>query len=117
VQLFLVIFLGFIAGTLSSLLGIGGGIVLVPGMVFLLDLPIKKAIGTSLAIIIPTALMGVYQHTTYGNVNWRWVFLITIGSISGAYIGALLGRFIPVDILKKVFAILIVIVAVKLWRG
>ncbi|MBO8167923.1 MAG: sulfite exporter TauE/SafE family protein [Thermoanaerobacteraceae bacterium] len=112
-----VIVLGLIAGTLSSLLGIGGGIILVPGMIFLLDLPVHKAIGTSLAIIIPTAIMGVYQHSIYGNVNWKWVLFITVGSVTGAYIGAYLSRIIPADILKKLFAVLLVLVAVKLWRG
>ncbi|WP_366924683.1 sulfite exporter TauE/SafE family protein [Metallumcola ferriviriculae] len=112
-----IILLGLLAGVLSSLLGIGGGIVLVPGMIYLLGLPVDKAVGTSLAIILPTALVGVYRHTTYGNVDWKAGLLIIVGSVTGAWLGAWLSRLIPAEILKKLFAGLIVLVAIKMWRG
>ncbi len=116
-QFVAVVLLGLIAGVLSSLLGIGGGIVLVPGMIYLLNLPVDKAVGTSLAIILPTALMGVYRHSVYGNVNWKVALLIITGSVTGAYLGAWLSRFVPADILKKIFALFITLVAIKMWRG
>ena len=116
-QVISMIILGLAAGILSSLLGIGGGILLVPGMTFLLGLPIEKAVGTSLAIILPTALVGVYRHSVYGNVNWKIGLLIMVGSVTGAYIGAWLSRFIPAELLKKIFAVFILLIAVKMWRG
>ena len=61
-------------GILSGLFGVGGGIVMVPAMVLLLSPPIrdiKQAIGTSLVVIIPTALMGSFKHFQQGNVEWR----------------------------------------------
>lgn len=116
-QLTMIVLLGLVAGILSSLLGIGGGILLVPGMIYLLQLPMEIAVGTSLAIILPTALVGVYRHNAYGNVDWKVALLIMTGSVTGAYLGAWLSRFIPAPILKKVFAVFILLVAVKMWRG
>lgn len=111
------ILLGLVAGILSSLLGIGGGILLVPGMMFLMDLPIKTAVGTSLAIIVPTVITGVFRHAVYGNVDWKLALLICLGAVTGAYLGALLSDYVPGDILKKIFAVFLLVMAVKMWRG
>jgi len=113
----LIIIMGLIAGILSSLLGIGGGILLVPGLIFLLNFEIHKAIGTSLAVILPTALIGVYRHNVYGNINWKTGLLIAIGSVIGAYLGAWLSKILPAEILKKTFVIFILVIAFKLWRS
>ncbi|MGI6679258.1 MAG: sulfite exporter TauE/SafE family protein [Dehalobacterium sp.] len=112
-----IILLGLVAGILSALLGVGGGIILVPGMMYLLKLPIKIAVGTSLAIIIPTSIMGVYQHHLNGNVNWKVMLLISAGAILGAYIGAILNEHLSADTLRKIFAILLIIIAIKTWHG
>jgi len=113
----IVVLLGLSAGVLSSLLGVGGGIILVPGMMFLLNVPIKTAVGTSLAIILPTALIGVYRHTTLGNVDWKVAVLISIGTVVGAYLGVWLNEYLPEDIVKKIFVVLLLFMAVKIWRG
>lgn len=116
-HIFIIITLGLAAGILSSLLGIGGGVILVPGMMYLLGFSIKTAAGTSLAIIIPTAIIGVYQHNALGNIDWKTVLLISIGTVTGAYLGVWLGKIMPVYILRKVFAVLLIISAVKMWKG
>lgn len=113
----IVISLGLAAGIFSALLGVGGGVILVPGMVFLLGMEMHKAIGTSLAIIIPTALMGVYRHNLHGNIEWKSSLLIIVGSIGGAYIGAWISNFLPAETLRKIFVIFMLVTAFKMWRG
>lgn len=113
----LILLTGLLAGTLSSLLGIGGGIILVPGMVYLLGMELNKAIGTSLAIIIPTALIGVYRHNLNGNVDWHAMPLIAIGTITGAFIGTWLIQYLPPAILRKIFVVFLLITAFKMWKG
>lgn len=117
VHIVMIILLGLSAGILSSLLGVGGGIILVPGMMYLLNLPIKTAVGTSLAIILPTALIGVYRHSALGNVDWKVALLISVGTVTGAYLGVWLNELLPPDILRKVFVVFLIIMAIKLWRG
>lgn len=79
---------GFAAGFLSGLLGIGGGVVLVPSFVYILRLPLKKAFGTSLAVITIIAIPGTIVHSLIGHVS-GWIFLyLTVGAIPGAYLGA-----------------------------
>ncbi|WP_214658848.1 sulfite exporter TauE/SafE family protein [Candidatus Formimonas warabiya] len=113
----LVISLGLLAGILSSLLGVGGGIILVPGMMYLLKIPIKTAIGTSLAIILPTAIIGVYRHGLNGNVNWKVTLLISLGTVTGAYLGVWLNEVLSVETLRKIFVVLLIVMAIKIWRG
>jgi len=108
---------GLISGVASGLFGVGGGIVMVPAMLFLLSPPIrdiKQAIGTSLIVIIPTALMGGYKHFTQGNVEWRTAAALLPLAIAGGYLGAWLTTQIPVDGLKRAFGGLLVLVGAKL---
>jgi len=112
-----IISLGLAAGIFSALLGVGGGVILVPGMVFLLGVEMHKAIGTSLAIIIPTAIMGVYRHNLQGNIEWKSIVLIVGGSIVGAYIGAWISNFLPAETLRKIFVVFMLLTAFKMWKG
>jgi uncharacterized membrane protein YfcA len=82
--------IGLFSGVASGLFGVGGGIVMVPAMVYFLSPPIKdikQAIGTSLVVIIPTALMGSYKHFQQGNVEWRTVAALVPLAIAGSYLG------------------------------
>jgi uncharacterized membrane protein YfcA len=83
--------IGLVSGVTSGLFGVGGGIVMVPAMIFLLSPPIrdiKQAVGTSLLVIIPTALMGSYKHFTQGNIEWRTALSLAPLAIAGSYFGA-----------------------------
>lgn len=113
----LIIGLGLLAGIFSALLGVGGGVILVPGMVYLLGMEMHKAIGTSLVIILPTALMGVYRHNLMGNIEWKSSLLIIVGSVVGAYVGAWVSSFLPAEVLKKIFVVFLLVTAFKMWRG
>ena len=109
--------IGLVSGVASGLFGVGGGIVMVPAMMFFLSPPIrdiKQAIGTSLIVIIPTALMGSYKHFTQGNVDWRTAVALAPLAIGGSYVGAWLTTHIPADNLKRAFGGFIILVGVRL---
>ncbi|WP_298038391.1 sulfite exporter TauE/SafE family protein [uncultured Desulfuromonas sp.] len=114
--------LGSLAGFLAGLLGIGGGIILVP--LFLWCFPaagfpsahlVHAAFGTSLAIIIPTALSSTLGHCKRGNVEWHQVFYLAIGGAVGAFSGGTLAAFLPGDWLKGLFGLMQITVALKLF--
>jgi len=77
-----------VAGLLSGLLGIGGGIVMVPGFTQWAGMPVKRAIGTSLACVTLFALAGTAIHGALGNIDWRFGLLLALGIIPGARLGA-----------------------------
>lgn len=109
--------IGLAAGLLSAVLGVGGGIIMVPAMVMLLGVDAKVAVGTSLAVIIPTAITGVWRHYSYGNVDVKTAALLAVGAVIGAYFGALLAQSLPDQLVKRLFALLMVVTAVKLVTG
>ena len=109
--------IGLASGLASGLFGIGGGIVMVPAMLFFLSPPIrdiKQAVGTSLLVIIPTALMGSYKHFTQGNLEWRTALALAPLAIAGSYPGAWLTTQIAADNLKRAFGGFLILVGVKL---
>lgn len=107
--------LGLAAGILSGLVGIGGGILIVPALVFVFGLTQHQAQGTSLAVLIPP--VGILAALTYykaGHIDLRIAGLICLGFIFGALFGAKLAIGIPDAVLKKVFGVFLLIVAVKM---
>jgi uncharacterized membrane protein YfcA len=108
--------LGLVAGLLGGLLGVGGGIVIVPLLVFA-GVDLKIAIGTSLATIIPTAVMATWTHHRLGHVDWRLAGLMAAGAVCGALVGASLTSVVPATALKRVFAVFLLATAVRmLWK-
>ena len=106
--------IGFVSGIASGLFGVGGGIVIVPAMVLLLKLDPKIAIGTSLAVIVPTALVGVWKHYHLGNLNWQVGLSLMPTALIGGYLGARLTEVIASADLKRIFGGLIVLVGLRL---
>lgn len=106
--------IGVGGGLASGLFGVGGGIVMVPAMVFFLNMDIKAAVGTSLAVIVPTALVGTFQHYNLGNVQWRVALMLMPTAVIGGFCGAWLTSHIPVLGLKRAFGGLLLIAAIKL---
>ena len=100
---FLAAIIGLIGGITSGLFGVGGGIVMVPAMVYLLNTNIKTAVGTSLVVIIPTALTGGFKHYQLGNVDWRMAASLIPLAVVGGFVGAALTKPLPAEMLKKLF--------------
>jgi uncharacterized membrane protein YfcA len=116
--LILVGLLGLVAGVVSGLFGVGGGILFVPALTLGLGLTQLHAEATSLLAIIPTAVAGAAQQHAYGNVRWRAAIVIGIAAAGGVEAGAQIAESLPEHVLKLVFAILILLVAAQIvWRA
>lgn len=114
--LFLAIGLG--AGVLSGIFGIGGGIVIVPALLYLAKMTPQQASGTSLgALLLPVGALGAWSYYKAGQVEWKASLLVALGLFLGAWVGAQIGQHMDAALLKKGFAVLLVFMAVKLWVG
>lgn len=108
--------LGLFAGYLSGLVGIGGGIVMVPVLVLLFGFTQHRAQGTTLALLIfPVGILGVMNYYKTGNVDLKTTFLLCIGFVLGSYLGSKTAITLSQEMLRKVFAGLLVVVAVKMF--
>ena len=108
--------IGLAAGVLSGLFGIGGGILIIPSLIFLATFPTKLAIGTSLgAMLLPVGLLGAYAYYQQGNLNIKASMLIGLGLFVGAYVGARLAQQLSAPTLQRMFAVFILFMAVRLW--
>ena len=107
--------LGLAAGVLAGLFGVGGGILFVPTLVAL-GLGQVEAEATSLLAILPTVAAGTWRQHRYGNVRWRSAALLGIASIGGALGGAWVALALPEDLLRRLFAVLMLVVAAQVAR-
>lgn len=106
--------LSFFAGLVSSLLGIGGGVLLVPIMALVMLMPIHVVVATSMFTMIFTSLSGVAQHYTLGNIDFSYALLLAVGAIVGAQVGAWLCKRISGESLRIIFAVVLIIVSVQM---
>lgn len=113
-QILLIAVIGVFGGIISGLLGVGGGLIFVPLMTLVLGFGIQQAVGTSLLIIIPTSLAAVWVHASQGHVQLKTAVLIAIFAILGAWLGAHFSGKIDPVLLKRLFAVLLIVIAVKL---
>jgi uncharacterized membrane protein YfcA len=107
--------IGLIAGMLSGLFGVGGGTVIVPLLVLLLHFDQRRAAGTSLAAIVPTAAVGVISYAVNGSVAWIPAILLAVGAIGGAQLGTWLLPRISQTALRFAFVAFLVAVIVSLF--
>lgn len=116
IQIILIIILvGIAAGMLGGLVGVGGGIIIVPALVYFIGMSQKSAQGTSLGLImLPVGILGVLQYYKQGHVDFRVVGVLAIGFLVGSYFGSKIALSLPQETVKKIFAILLVIIAVKM---
>lgn len=111
----LIIIIGFAAGMLGGLIGIGGGLVIVPALVYFLSYSQHAAQGTSLGmLVLPVAILGVINYYKKGYVDPKVVGLLAIGFVVGSYLGSKWAVNIPQSTLKKMFAIFLLLVSLKI---
>ena len=110
----LLVIVGLLAGMLSGLVGLGGGVIIVPALVFFLGFTQHQAQGTSLGILLlPAGIFAVMNYYKKGYIDLKVVLLLFVGFLVGGYLGSKLSLSMPEAILKKVFACALVLIAVK----
>jgi uncharacterized protein len=111
----IVILVGIAAGMLGGLVGVGGGIIIVPALVYLLGVSQKTAQGTSLALImLPVGILGVLQYYKQGHVDFKVVGLLAIGFFLGSFLGSKIALSLPQATVKRIFAVLMILIAAKM---
>jgi uncharacterized membrane protein YfcA len=114
--LILFVLLGLAAGVLAGLFGIGGGILVVPALVLVGGMSIQTATGTSLgALLLPVGLLGAIVYYREGHLDVRAALLVALGMFAGSYVGATLSQALRPAVLSRLFAVFLVIVAIRLW--
>lgn len=114
VEILALLAIGLTAGLLAGLLGIGGGVVMVPAMVLIIGLDQHVAQGTSLLVIIPAAALGSFTHHRHGRLALRDAAALAVGGVLGAVLGSVTALSLDDQLLRRLFAILILGVAVRL---
>jgi len=107
--------IGILGGFLGGLFGVGGGTVFVPLLMLLKGFDVHRAIGTSLLIIIFTALAGAAFHGRAGMVDWKAAIILGVFSVLGVWLGTKLSLKLDAGMLQRLFAVFLVAVAVKLF--
>lgn len=111
----ILIMIGLGAGILSGLIGIGGGMVIVPALVLILGLTQHQAQGTSLFILaMPVVLLGLMNYWKSNNVNWQFGLIIAVAFAIGGYFGSKLSLKLSPSILKLIFGFLMAMLSIKL---
>ena len=113
--LIILILIGLVAGFLSGLIGIGGGVLIVPALVFLLGFSQKQAQGTSLGILLlPVGILAVMQYYKQGYLNINFVIIVSVAFVIGGYLGSKLALSISDERVKKIFAVIMMLIALKM---
>lgn len=111
----ILIITGIAAGILGGLVGIGGGIIIVPSLVYFLSFSQKSAQGTSLGLLLlPVGILGVLQYYKQGHVDFRVVAIVAVGFLAGSYFGSKVALSLPQETVKKIFAVVLLLVAFKM---
>ena len=112
----ILLLIGLAAGILSGIFGIGGGVVIVPALMFFAKMQPQAATGTSLgALLLPVGALGALAYWRNGNLNPRASLLIAAGLFVGAYFGAVIAQSVAPLVLRRMFAAFLVLVAVRMW--
>jgi uncharacterized membrane protein YfcA len=111
----ILVVIGLLAGMLSGFVGVGGGIIIVPALVYMLGFSQHQAQGTSLFVLsIPVVILATMNYWKTGNVNWKFGLIIALTFVLGGYIGSKLSLKISPGIVKFLFGILMAYVSFRL---
>lgn len=114
-MLLILIVIGIITGIMAGMLGIGGAIIMIPALVYLLGISQQTAQGTSLAVMLPpVGIIAAYNYYKAGHVNIRFAIILAVFFLVGSYFGSKLALTLPQPALKKIFGVLLLLVAAKM---
>ncbi len=114
-MLLILIVIGILTGVMAGMLGIGGAIIMIPALVFILGISQQTAQGTSLAVMLPPiGIIAAYNYYKAGQVNIKFAIVLALFFLVGSYFGSKLALSLPQPVLKKVFGILLLLVAAKM---
>jgi len=114
----LILLIGLLVGTISGVVGIGGGILFIPALLYLLGMDQYKAQDTSLgALLAPVGLLAFLEYYRHGHADLRVALLLAVGFFIGGYFGAVAAVHIPELWLRRIFAATLVLVAGRMWFG
>lgn len=114
---FSLVLIGLLAGILSGFMGVGGGVVMIPLMILLLGYDQHQAQGMSLAVLaVPVTFIAAYNYHNSGHpIDWKYALVIAVFFVVGGYFGSKIAIALNQTVLKKVFALILVVAAVKLF--
>lgn len=118
-MLLTLIVIGIITGVMAGMLGIGGAIIMIPALVFFMGFSQQMAQGTSLAVMLPpVGIIAAYNYYKAGQVNIKFAIILAVCFLVGSYFGSKLALNLPEPVLKKIFGVLLLLVAAKmlLWK-
>ena len=114
-MLLILIIIGIVTGAMAGMLGIGGAIIMIPALVFFMGFSQQMAQGTSLAVMLPPiGILAAYNYYKAGQVNITFAIILAVAFLIGSYFGSKLALTLPQPLLKKIFGILLLLVATKM---
>ena len=109
------IVIGIITGVMAGLLGIGGAIIMTPALIFFMGFGQQMAQGTSLAVMLPPiGIIAAYNYYKAGQVNIKFAIILAVCFLVGSYFGSKIALNLPQPVLKKIFGVLLLLVAAKM---
>jgi uncharacterized protein len=114
-MILILIAIGIITGIMAGMLGIGGAIIMVPALVYIMGLGQQAAQGTSLAVMLPPiGIIAAYNYYKAGQVNIKFAIILAVFFLIGSYFGSKISLSLPAPVLKKIFGGLLLVVALKM---
>ncbi len=118
-MILILLVIGIITGVMAGMLGIGGGLVVIPALVMVMGMSQQAAQGTSLAMMLPPiGILAAYNYYKAGHVDIKIALVLAITFIAGSYFGSKLAIRLPQELMKKIFGIFLLLVAIKMlfWK-
>ena len=117
-QIIILSLIGVLAGIIAGGMGVGGGIIIVPALVFIFGMSQHHAQGTSLAVLLPPiSLLAVLKYHKDGYIDYKFALILAITFFLGSYLGGLFAVNLPAKTLKKIFGILMLLAGIKMIFG
>lgn len=117
-EIIILCMIGILAGFVGGALGVGGGIIIVPALIFIFGFSQHYAQGTSLAVLLfPIGILAVLNYTKEGYVNYKYALVLILTFVIGSYLGSVLSINLPDKTLKRIFGVLMMVAAIKMIIG